>query len=58
MRKKCTPWFPISIKPVHAGWYDVRDEYHARIRCYWTGKRWTATHLKWFYKEWRGAVAP
>ena len=49
---KFTSWFPVSVNPVHVGWYPVKAERYEwfcdnvteacvkRTRRYWDGKKW------------------
>ena len=39
-----TPWFPIKVKPVHNGVYEVRLDTAPRLHgfSFWNGDRWGA----------------
>lgn len=47
---KRTPWFPVSIKPVHIGRYEVQGKEHWNCKSflrggplrYWDGEMWRA----------------
>lgn len=71
-RRRVTPWFPSSIKPVRAGLYEVQDHTMSCNCCWftarWDGKEWFSnlhsppgrytTHLFGDVKRWRGIPAP
>lgn len=38
---KRTRWFPVSVKPVRAGWFEYRGEGISKgQRRHWSGRRW------------------
>jgi hypothetical protein len=45
-RDMTTHWFPISIRPLHVGWYEVRfwitheRKYAGPVRRWWNGRMW------------------
>lgn len=55
-KQRLTPWFPASVKPVHVGYYEVRNESYmhwnskgrlvGRKSRYWNGKKWLTTDPK------------
>lgn len=67
---KLTPWFPLSVKPVHVGWYETRMLKRFVGHSFWDGIKWSGTYFgeSWteinlrsinFYgaiqnKKWRG----
>lgn len=39
---KRTPWFPVSVPPVHDGLYETRVDRHSLVILRaWDGKRWS-----------------
>jgi hypothetical protein len=57
-----TPYFPMSVKPVREGWYEVSIPWSLGFdvhRFYWTGRAWRKWDGVWFRKfpeeaKWRG----
>jgi hypothetical protein len=39
-QKKVTAWYPGSVEPAFAGWYDVLFADEHRVRLYWSEGRW------------------
>ena len=64
MADERTPWFPASVKPARAGWYEYRWFSGAMIRRYFDGKHWYArgfgpesagvVFCTWPDDQWRG----
>lgn len=54
-----TEWFPAEVKPVHSGFYDVKDSRHM---WFWSGKEWKSSKNGWVcigqVKKWRGLTSP
>ncbi len=60
---KLTPWFPITAKPTHIGWYEYRGYLIPGRRMRWSGRCWMfhqGSHKLYTVASdrWRGLTGP